>query len=261
MIVASGRLLIGRASIRSVACSGCRTSIWTKKASRSYRSSSSWRCMLNLTELLAITTGATIVIQRESGSSPGNCCGAFPGASCTGRPASTLLFHAWEMSEETMVENSNILLPPGGQRILVVMAHPDDAEFLCGGTIARLTAQGCEVSYLLATRGQRGSDDPAMTPERLAVIREAEQRRAAEVLGVRQVLFLDYVDGDVEPSLQMRREIARMVRLLKPEVVFTFDPWQLYQVHPDHRAVGLCTLDALAASRNLMYYTEQFAET
>ncbi|MBE3566028.1 MAG: PIG-L family deacetylase [Thermogemmatispora sp.] len=160
-----------------------------------------------------------------------------------------------------MVENSNILLPPGGQRILVVMAHPDDAEFLCGGTIARLTAQGCEVSYLLATRGQRGSDDPAMTPERLAVIREAEQRRAAEVLGVRQVLFLDYVDGDVEPSLQMRREIARMVRLLKPEVVFTFDPWQRYQVHPDHRAVGLCTLDALAASRNLMYYPEQFAET
>src|SRR6266700_8342851 len=97
-----------------------------------------------------------------------------------------------------MTTSSTVLLPPGGQRILVIIAHPDDAESYCGGTIARLTAEGREVHYLVVTRGDRGSDDPDMTSERLASIREQEQRQAAAVLGVQTVTFLEsYHDGEV----------------------------------------------------------------
>src|SRR5579884_1916188 len=93
---------------------------------------------------------------------------------------------------------STVLLPPGGQRIMVIIAHPDDAESFCGGTMARLAAEGRDIHYLVVTRGDKGSNDPAMLPERLASIREEEQRRAAETLGVRQVTFLDgYFDGAV----------------------------------------------------------------
>jgi LmbE family N-acetylglucosaminyl deacetylase len=157
-----------------------------------------------------------------------------------------------------MATTSSILLPPGGQRILVVQAHPDDAEHLCGGTIALLAAEGKDIQYLFVTRGDKGSDDPEMTPERLASIREQEQRKAAETLGVQTVTFLEgYFDGEVEPMLKLRREIALVVRQWKPDAVFTFDPWRKNEFHPDHRATGLCTVDALAAARGRMYFPEQ----
>ena len=159
-----------------------------------------------------------------------------------------------------MSGESSVLLPPGGQRILFIMAHPDDAEFTSGGTVARLTAEGREVYYLLATRGDKGSEEPGMTPERLAGIREVDQRAAAQALGVKDVFFLDYSDGEVEPTLKMRSEFVQIVRTLRPDVVFTFDPWRRYEMHPDHRAVGICALDALAASRGSMYFPEQLNE-
>jgi LmbE family N-acetylglucosaminyl deacetylase len=152
-------------------------------------------------------------------------------------------------------------LPSPAQRILVVQAHPDDAEHLCGGTIARLIAEGKEVFYLMVTRGEKGSEDPDMTPERLAVIREQEQRQAAQTLGVKSVTFLEgYFDGEVEPTLQLRREIALAVRQFKPDAVFTFDPWKKNEAHPDHRAVGITTVDALASARGRMYYPEQLRD-
>src|SRR5579875_3647166 len=121
---------------------------------------------------------------------------------------------------------SSVLLPPGGQRILFVLAHPDDAEFLCGGTVALLAAEEKDIHYLLVTRGDKGSDDPDMTPEKLAPIREQEQRNAAQVLGVQTVTFFDgYYDSEVEPTLKLRREITLLVRQWKPDAVFTFDPW------------------------------------
>src|SRR6266487_212629 len=124
-----------------------------------------------------------------------------------------------------MTVSSSVLLPPGGQRVLVVQAHPDD---------------------------------PDMTPERLASIREQEQRRAAETLGVQTVTFLDgYYDGEIEPTIALRKEIVFVVRQWKPDVVFTLDPWRKNEVHPDHRAVGICTVDALACARGRMYYPEQ----
>jgi LmbE family N-acetylglucosaminyl deacetylase len=160
-----------------------------------------------------------------------------------------------------MTIHPSVLLSPDSQSILFVQAHPDDAEHLCGGTVARLAEEGKDLHYLLVTRGDKGSDDPEMTPERLAVIREQEQRLAAEVLGVQTVTFLDgYYDGEVEPSLQLRRDIAYIVRQWKPDAVFTFDPWRRDEAHPDHRAVGMCTVDALACARGAMYYREQLRD-
>lgn len=157
-----------------------------------------------------------------------------------------------------MTTSSSVLLPPGGQRILVVQAHPDDAEHLCGGTMALLVAEGKEIHYLMVTRGDKGSEDPGMTPERLAAIREQEQRQAAKALGITSVTFLDgYLDGEVEPTIELRREIVLNVRQIKPDAVFTFDPWKKDEVHPDHRAVAICTVDALACARGSMYYPEQ----
>ena len=143
-----------------------------------------------------------------------------------------------------MAISSSVLLPPGGQRILFVLAHPDDGDFISGGTVARLVEEGKDVHYLLVTRGDAGGN-----PD----IREQEQRHSAELLGVKIVTFLDgYADGEVEPTISLRRDIAFIVRQWRPDVVFTFDPWKRYDMHPDHRAVGQCTQDALvnASARN-----------
>src|SRR5207248_8116887 len=153
-----------------------------------------------------------------------------------------------------MTTPSSVLLPPGGQRILVIMAHPDDAEFICGGTIARLAADGCDISYVLVTSGNRGSHEADMTMERLAKIREEEQRHAADTLGVREVTFLGHNDGEVEFTLALRGELVHAIRRAQPDVLFTFDPWRPYEIHPDHRNVGLCALDALASARTPMYH-------
>lgn len=137
------------------------------------------------------------------------------------------------------------------RRILGVFAHPDDPEFFCGGTFARWAAEGAQITFLMATSGDKGSADPDMTPERLIPIREAEERAAAAALGVPDVVFLRYPDGELEPSLALRRDIVRIIRMRKPDVVVTCDPlvywfegWSGLN-HPDHRAIGQATLDAV----------------
>src|SRR5262245_55180958 len=110
------------------------------------------------------------------------------------------------------------------RRILVVVAHPDDAEFGCAGSVARWVADGCEVYYCLLTSGNRGSNDPVMTPEHLATIREAEQRGAARVLGVKNVAFLGYPDGELEDTREARRDVVREIRRVRPERVVTTNP-------------------------------------
>ena len=138
----------------------------------------------------------------------------------------------------------------GRVRVLVVMAHPDDAEFGAAGTIARWANEGRQVTYLILTDGNRGSSDPAMTSERLAQIRHAEQRAAAKSLGVNDVFFLGYDDGSLQPTLDLRRQITRWIRRCRPDVIVAPDPtrrWtgQRYINHPDHRAAGDATLDAI----------------
>ncbi|WIG58625.1 MAG: hypothetical protein OJF49_001371 [Ktedonobacterales bacterium] len=145
-------------------------------------------------------------------------------------------------------------------RVMAIFAHPDDAEFLCSGAIARFVASGYRAQYVLATSGDKGSDDPNATPEQLIATREAEQLAAAKILGVEEVTFLHHRDGEVEVSIPFRRELAHVIRRGRPDVVITFDPWQRYQIHPDHRAVGQTALDAVAAARDHMYYPEQLTE-
>lgn len=136
------------------------------------------------------------------------------------------------------------------RRAMVVAAHPDDTEFGCGGTLALWVRQGREVYYLVCTRGDKGSDNPNMTPDRLALLREEEQRRAAATVGVKEVVFLDRRDGELENSLDLRRDIVFAIRKYRPDAVFTHDPTTLiisneFINHPDHRAAGLTALDAI----------------
>lgn len=149
-------------------------------------------------------------------------------------------------------------------RVLVVLAHPDDPEFFCGGTVARWTAEGREVVYCLLTRGDKGADDEGVDSEALARQREKEQRAAAAVLGVREVLFLDFEDGYLVPDLQLRRAITRVIRQVRPTTVVTCDPTNVYGNyinHPDHRAAGQATLDALwPATRSALYFPELLDE-
>src|SRR5688500_2176803 len=139
---------------------------------------------------------------------------------------------------------------PTPERVLVVAAHPDDIEFGAAGTVARWVEEGARVRYLLVTRGDKGSDDPATDVDALTVLREREQRAAAAAIGVEQVDFLDEPDGQVEPSLRLREQLTRAIRGFRPEVVMTHDPTVLFVNnewvnHPDHRAVGQVAVDAV----------------
>lgn len=145
--------------------------------------------------------------------------------------------------------------------ILVVAAHPDDPEFGAGGCVARWTEQGDEVVYVICTNGDKGSSDPNMTSERLAVLREEEQRAAASVLGVKEVVFLGYPDGDLEYTRESRGQIVRAIRKYHPDLVLTSDPCRRYPWHHDHRICGQLVLDAVFPyARDHLSYPEHLAE-
>jgi LmbE family N-acetylglucosaminyl deacetylase len=136
------------------------------------------------------------------------------------------------------------------KKVMGIFAHPDDPEFFCGGTFARWAAEGAEIVFVLATSGDKGSGDPDMTSERLVEIREAEERNAAAALGVKEVVFLRHKDGELTPSLALRKDIVRQIRLHKPNVVVTCDPTVFWfgdraLNHPDHRAIGEAVCDAV----------------
>jgi LmbE family N-acetylglucosaminyl deacetylase len=144
--------------------------------------------------------------------------------------------------------------------VLIIFAHPDDAEGNCGGTTAKWAGEGKTIHYFVLTNGDKGSDDPLMTSEKLAVIREKEQEAAAKVLGVSGITFLRIPDGELEISLALRKEITHIIRLHQPDTVFTHDPWKLYQFHPDHRAAGFLALDAIFSARDRLYYPDQLEQ-
>jgi LmbE family N-acetylglucosaminyl deacetylase len=135
------------------------------------------------------------------------------------------------------------------KRILGVFAHPDDPEFFAGATFGKWAADGAEITFVIATSGDKGSADLDMTHEKLAAIREVEEQNAANVLGIKDVVFLRYKDGELFPTLELRRDITRMIRMKKPDIVVTLDPKSWYSTrginHPDHRAIGAATLEAV----------------
>lgn len=136
------------------------------------------------------------------------------------------------------------------RRALVVGAHPDDPEFSSGGTIALWARQGIEVTIALTTNGNKGTSDLEMSSERLATLRKQEQRDAAHAEGARQVVFLDNNDCELVNDLRLREQIVRLIRTYRPDVVLTHDPRTITLGgrsinHPDHRATGQATLDAI----------------
>ena len=135
------------------------------------------------------------------------------------------------------------------ERVMVVTAHPDDPEFGAGGTVAKLVKEGREVAYVIVTNGDKGSGDRAITPERLARIREDEQRNAARALGVERVEFLGYEDGAVEDTRPLRRDITRQIRRWRPGLIITQHPGRIYTNfygwHRDHRITAGVVLDCV----------------
>ncbi|MGE5138391.1 MAG: PIG-L deacetylase family protein, partial [Rudaea sp.] len=158
-----------------------------------------------------------------------------------------------------------LIMSEENKRVLVVLAHPDDPEFFCGATLAKWARQGKEIDYLLLTCGDKGSDSPEVTPEMLCADRKVEQRAAADALGVREIKFLSFPDGELANSNQVRREIVREIRRKRPFAVVTSDPTAYIRAnginHPDHRAAGAATLDAVfPAAGNRMYFPELLSE-
>ena len=146
--------------------------------------------------------------------------------------------------------------PPAPKRAMSIHAHPDDQEFTVGGTLAKWTRAGCEVVTVCITSGGAGSNKYTpldMTRHALVVIREDEQREAGRILGVKETIFLRYEDGQLEPSIALRRELTRLIRRHRPEVVVCGDPTvrfygTTYMNHPDHRVAADVALDAVFPS-------------
>jgi LmbE family N-acetylglucosaminyl deacetylase len=142
-------------------------------------------------------------------------------------------------------------------RVMVIGAHPDDPEFGCAGTVIKWAQAGKSITYVLLTSGDKGSRGPDPRPGQLAALRETEQRAAAAEIGVEQVLFLHYPDGLLENTLELRRRVCGLLRQHRPHILIAIDPWRPYQLHPDHRAAGLATLDAIYAAREWYIFPEQ----
>ncbi len=143
------------------------------------------------------------------------------------------------------------------RRAMAIFAHPDDAEFGCSATVALFAELGVHVIYCLLTSGNKGTHDIDMPPDKLARIREKEQRSAGAVLGVKDFVFLRHDDGELEVSMAMRGEVCRAIRECRPDLVLTQDPWRPYQTHPDHRAAGWSAMDGVIAARDHLFFPEQ----
>lgn len=146
---------------------------------------------------------------------------------------------------------------PVPARALAVGAHPDDIEFGAGATLARWARAGCVVSMVIATDGSKGTWDPNADLAELVATRQREARDAADRLGATgEVRFLGAVDGELENDRPTRSLLAHHIRELQPDVLLGHDPWKRYRLHPDHRAVGFLTCDALVAARDPHFFPE-----
>ena len=145
--------------------------------------------------------------------------------------------------------------------LMIVVAHPDDAEFSSAGTLARFVEEGFDVTIVVCTSGDKGTDRRDITTRELAEMRESEQLESAQRLGVQTTEFLRGGDGELTPDLELRGKVVRMIRKHRPDIVITHDPFRPYALHPDHRAVGTATVDAVyPTARDPLYFPEHLEE-
>ena len=141
---------------------------------------------------------------------------------------------------------------------LAIVAHPDDAEFQCGATLAKWAAAGAVIHHLVCTDGSKGSWDPTEDVPTLVATRQVEQRAAARALGATgEQVFLGSVDGELEAGLRQQHEVAYWIRKLRPDVVLGHDPWRRWRLHPDHRNAGFLCTDGVVAARDPHFLPEQ----
>jgi LmbE family N-acetylglucosaminyl deacetylase len=158
--------------------------------------------------------------------------------------------------------NNNFYVP---ESAMAIVAHPDDIEFSCAGTLARWVKEGSRISYVLCTSGDVGIDEPGMTREKAIEIRESEQRVAANIVGAEEVIFVRERDGLLQATLDLRKKLVREIRRFRPEVVVCGDPTIVwagndYINHPDHRAAASAALDATFPAAGQPHLFEELAE-
>lgn len=146
-------------------------------------------------------------------------------------------------------------------RVMVVVAHPDDAEFSSAGTIAKFAGEGKHVVIVVCTSGDKGTDRRDISSPELAAMRESEQLEASKRLGVAETVFLRQGDGELIPDLNFREKIVREIRRHRPDILITHDPFRPYALHPDHRAVGITAVDSVyPTARDPLYFPQHLAE-
>lgn len=147
------------------------------------------------------------------------------------------------------------------QSVLVIIAHPDDAEFQCGATLAKWSAGGTVVHHLVCTDGSKGTWDPHADQVALVATRKAEQNAAARRLDSGgSVTFLDQIDGELQSDLAMRSKVAKVIRQLRPQIILGHDPWRRYRLHPDHRHAGILAVEGIVAARDPFFFPEHGLE-
>jgi LmbE family N-acetylglucosaminyl deacetylase len=157
----------------------------------------------------------------------------------------------------TPASNDDSINLPIPESALAIGAHPDDIEFGAGGTLAKWAAAGCRIVMVIVTDGSKGSWDPDQDQDELIATRSAELEAAADALGATTTVQLGYIDGELEYSMELRGRICREIRVHKPDVVLSHDPWMRYQLHPDHRVTGIAATDGVVAARDHLFFPEQ----
>ena len=152
------------------------------------------------------------------------------------------------------------------KRALVIVAHPDDADFICGGTCIQMARQGIEVTYMVLTNGDKGNHNPEVTRNQLIAMRQIEQRKAAALCGIAEVLFMGEEDGFLRPRRAIRKRVTQAIRRIRPELIICTNPdrffvGEAYINHPDHRNAGLIAIEAIfPAADNPMFYPDMADE-
>jgi len=146
--------------------------------------------------------------------------------------------------------------------MLVIAAHPDDAEFTSGGSLARWISEGWNVSLIICTDGGKGSQNSEDDPAMVSKTRQAEQEASARVLGIHEVIWLGHPDGQLaQVAIRLEEQLTHLIRKYRPDRLLAWDGWKPYQLHPDHRTAGQAAMDAILSAGIPHFYAEQFQQT